>query len=181
MIPWLKTNPEKAVFGVPGAGSIPHLYGLEFNKAAGLDMRMLQLRGGAPIATEVLAGNIPLGLAGTGDFAQLHKDGKIRMVAVSGTRRAPGFNDVPTFAEQGFAGLEYNGRVAFFAPPDLAPETQKTFNSAIVTALASPEIAAKLTEVGFVPTPGRPEDLTARIERDLKKWDPLIAASGVRK
>lgn len=181
LIAWLKANPDKAVYAVPGAGSIPHLYSLELAKAAGLDMRMLQMRGGAPVANDLLAGQIPLGVAGTADFAELHRAGQIKIVAVSGPKRAPGFNDVPTFGEQGFAGFESNGWIAFFAPPGMAKELQAELSRAIAAALREPLTAERLAPLGMVATPSTPDDLKALIEADIRKWEPLIEAAGVKK
>lgn len=178
---WMKANPDKAVYGVPGAGSIPHLYSLELAKATGVDMRMLQMRGGAPIANDLLGGQIPLGVAGTAEFAELHRAGKVKLIAVSGTKRAPGLDDVPTFADQGFKGFESNGWIAFFAPPGLSPDIQKLLSDAIATALKDPATTARLAPLGMVATPSTPDDLKSQIERDIKKWEPLIEAAGVKK
>lgn len=178
---WMKANPDKAVYGAPGAGSIPHLYSLELARAAGVDMRMLQMRGGAPIANDLLAGQIPLGVAGTAEFAELHRAGKVKMIAVSGTKRAPGLDDVPTFADQGFKGFEANGWIAFFAPPGLRPDIQKLLSDAIATALRDPTTTARLAPLGMVATPSTPDDLRSLIERDIQKWEPLIEAAGVKK
>ncbi len=181
LLTWLKANPDKAVYAVPGAGSIPHLYSLELAKAAGLDMRMLQMRGGAPVANDLLAGQIPLGVAGTADFAELHRAGQIRIVAVSGPKRAPGFDDVPTFAEQGFPGFEANGWIAFFAPPGMAKDLQAELSRAIAAALREPLTAERLAPLGMVATPSTPDDLKSQIEADIRKWEPLIEAAGVKK
>lgn len=181
LVAWMKANPEKAVYGVPAAGSIPHLYSLQLAKSAGIDMRMLAMRGGAPIANDLLAGQIPFGVAGTADFGELHKAGKIRIVAVSGTKRAPGFDDIPTFAEQGHQGFESNGWLAFFAPPGMAQDLQKVLSDAITAALKDAEVGKRLTNFGFILTPGGPDDLKGLVERDIAKWDPLITAAGVKK
>lgn len=181
LIVWLKANQDKAVYGVPGAGSIPHLYSLELAKAAAIDMRILQARGGAPVANDLLTGTIPLGVAGTADFAELHRSGKIRIVAVSGRKRAPGFDDVPTFAEQGFEGFEANGWIAFFAPPGMSKDIQKTLSDAIANALSEPVTRERLALLGMVATPSSPDELGAQINRDIQKWEPLIEAAGVKK
>ncbi len=178
---WLKANTDKAVYGVPGAGSIPHLYALQLAKAASVEMRMLQMRGGAPVANDLLAGQIPLGIAGTGDFAELHKAGKLKIVAVSGSKRAPGFDDVPTFAEQGFQGFESNGWISFFAPPGMSKDLQAMLSDAIANALKDPVTIERLAPLGMVATPSTPDGLKAQIEKDIQKWEPLIEAAGVKK
>lgn len=181
LITWMKANPDKAVYGVPAAGSIPHLYSLQLAKTAGIDMRLLAMKGGAPIANDLLAGQIPFGVAGLADFGELHKADKIKVVAVSGTKRAPGFEDVPTFGEQGMAGFESNGWLAFFAPPGMAKDVQVLLSGALIKALGDKETSARLTGLGFIVTPGGPDELKALVERDIKKWGPLIEAAGVKK
>lgn len=180
-VAWAKSNPDKGVYGVPAAGSIPHLYSLKLAKSAGLDMRMLPMKGGGPIANELIAGQIPLGAAGTADFSELHRAGNLRLIAVSGSRRAPGLDDVATFAEQGFAGFDSNGWLAFFGPPGMSKEVQDLLSDAVRKALQDPDVNARLTVFGFIVTPGGPDDLRAQIERDIKQWEPLIEAAGVKK
>lgn len=181
LLAWMKVNPDKAVYAVPGLGSIPHLYGQQLAKSQAIDMRMLQMRGGAPIVNDLLGGQIPMGIAGTADFAELHRSDKIRMVAVSGTRRAPGFDDVPTFAEQGFPGFEANGWIAVFGPKGMAKDLQDLFADAVAKALRDTEVQSRLIALGMIPKPGTPADLTAQIERDIAKWEPLIEAAGIKK
>ena len=181
LLAWMKANPEKSVYAVPGLGSIPHLYGLQLDRAHALDMRMLQMRGGAPIANDLLAGQIPMGVAGTADFAELHRGDRIKIVAVSGTSRAPGFEDVPTFAEQGFPGFESNGWIAVFGPKGMAKDLQDLLADAIAKALRDPDVQARLIALGMIPKPGTPADLVAQIERDIVKWEPLIEAAGIKK
>ena len=181
LLAWMKSNPDKAVYAVPGLGSIPHLYGLQLEKSQAIDMRMLQMRGGAPITNDLLAGQIPMGIAGTADFAELHRSDRIKIVAVSGTKRAPGFDDVPTFAEQGFPGFESNGWIAVFAPKGMAKNLQDLFADAVNKALGDPHVQSRLISLGMIPKPGTPADLVAQIERDIAKWEPLIEAAGIKK
>ena len=181
LLAWMKANPDKAVYAVPGLGSIPHLYGLQLAKAHDIDMRVLQMRGGAPITQDLLGGQFPLGIAGTADFVELHRSGQVRIVAVSGTQRAPGFDDVPTFGQQGFPGYESNGWIAVFAPKGVPKPIQDTLSEALAKALRDPEVQAKFTQLGMIPTPGTSADLTAQLERDVAKWEPLIEAAGIKK
>lgn len=180
LLAWLKANPDKAAYGVPGIGSLPHLYGLRLSKASGQPFTVVPFRGTPPIATEILGGRLAMGLAGVADFAELHKAGQLRIVAASGTTRPPGLADVPTFRELGQSGLDQNGWVGFFAPPGTPAPIRARYNAEIAAVLRDPAVVERLQEIGFLPDPGTPEELRQLIETDIATWRPLIKEAGVK-
>src|SRR5262245_40130516 len=159
LIAWLKANPDKANYGVPAAGSLPHLYGIALSKVAKVPMVMAPFRGGAPIATAVIGGQIAVGIAATADFAEQHRAGTLRIVALSGTQRMPTLPDVPTFAELGLKGFEENGWNGFFAPARTSAAVVAAYNRAINDALQSPDVAKKLENLGYLIRLSTPEEL----------------------
>lgn len=180
LLAWLRENPDQASYGVPAAGSLPHLFGVQLAETTGLPLNMVAFRGGAPIATALVGGQVAAGISAPGDFGELHKAGKLKIVAASGTQRGPGLEDVPTFAELGHEGFEENGWNGFFAPKGTPAEVVDIYNKAIVEILADPAVVKKLEEFGFIVTSSTPEELHALIESGRKKWGPLIEAAGVK-
>jgi tripartite-type tricarboxylate transporter receptor subunit TctC len=181
LVTWLQNNPDKANYGVPAAGSLPHLYGLQFAKAIGVKMVMAPYRGGAPIANDLIGGQIAAGLSATADFVEQHEAGRLRIVALSGTRRMPTIPDVPTFGEVGLDGFDENGWNGFFAPADTPPDVIKRYNAAINEALTSADVALKLQNLGFLVSTSTPADLGKQLVRERDKWRPLLIEAGAMK
>jgi tripartite-type tricarboxylate transporter receptor subunit TctC len=175
---WLRANPGQANAGVPALGSLPHLTALAYGKAIGATLTMVPYRGGAPIAQELIGGRIPLGLGAAADFAALHQAGELRLLAVTGTRRAPGLADVPTFAEAGLPGFEANAWNGFFAPAGTPEPVIAALNAAITAALAEPGLRTRLEQLALIAAPATPAELRGFILRDRATFGPLIEAAG---
>lgn len=96
-VPWARANPAKASFGSPGAGSLPHFFGLLFARSAGVEMVHVPFKGGAPLVIDLVGGHVAAGVSPVTDYLEQHRNGKLRLLATSGDRRsAPG---VATFVE----------------------------------------------------------------------------------
>lgn len=176
---WLRANPTRANFGVPAIGSLPHLTGIGYGRAIGLELNVVPYRGGAPIAQDLLGGNLAVGIAAAADFAAVHQGGQARLLAVTGTQRAPGLPDVPTFAEAGLAGFEANAWTGFFAPPNTPEAIVAPMAAAIRAILADATVRARLEAVALIAAPSDGATLRAWLERDRAAFRPLLAAAGL--
>ncbi|MBA3403914.1 MAG: ABC transporter substrate-binding protein [Gemmatimonadaceae bacterium] len=181
LVAWLKGNPDKANYGVPAPGSLPHLYALQVARVAGVPMTMVPFRGGAPIATALIGSQIPAGLSAVADFAEQHRGGALRIVALSGTQRMPTLPDVPTFAELGLKGFDENGWNGFFAPAGTPAAVIERYNAAIVAALRDADVKAKLEALGFLVTTSTAQALGKQVADEREKWKPLLVEAGVVK
>lgn len=177
---WLRANPSRANFGVPALGSLPHLTGINFSRAIGLPLEVVPYRGGAPIAQDLLAGNLPIGIAAAADFAGVHQGGQARLLAVTGRVRAPGLPDVPTFTEAGLAGFEANAWTGFFAPPGTPDSLVQPVARAIHTILDEPAVRARLEQVALIAAPSDGATLRSWLERDRAAFAPLLASAGLQ-
>lgn len=177
LVAWLKANPAKAQFGSPGAGALPHFFGLLVGQKAGVEMTHIAYRGGAPAVQDLVAGQIPMVSSTSSDFVELHQAGQIRVIATSGRERLPQLPDVPTFAESGMdiVGL---GWYAMFAPAKTPPDVVDRLNKALVNAINQPDVKTRLQALGFVPTGTTPQQLGAIQKADAAMWAPVIKASG---
>jgi tripartite-type tricarboxylate transporter receptor subunit TctC len=166
---------------VPAPGSLPHLYALQVARAAGVPMTMVPFRGGAPIATALIGSQIPAGLSAVADFAEQHRGGALRIVALSGTQRMPTLPDVPTFAELGLKGFDENGWNGFFAPAGTPAAVIERYNAAIVAALKDADVKAKLEALGFLVTSSTAQALGKQVADEREKWRSLLVEAGVVK
>jgi tripartite-type tricarboxylate transporter receptor subunit TctC len=163
LIAWLRANPTKVQFGSPGAGALPHFFGLLVGRAAGVEMTHIAYKGTPPSLTDLMAGQIPMATSTTSEFVELHRAGKIRVIATSGKERLPQLPDVPTFLESGIdiVGLGWYG---IFAPAKTPEAVISRLNKALVAALAQPDMQEKLQIFGLTPTGTTPQELAANPE-----------------
>ena len=177
LVAWLKANPGKANFGTPGAGTLPHLFGLMFAKAAGVPLQHIAYKGGVLALTDLMGSQIPIVMLSTNELADLHKAGRIRVLATSGVQRLTFLPDIPTFKESGYE-IEGGGWWGFFAPAGTPTATVSKLSGAIARIVQDDEVKARIAQIGLKPTGTSPEDF-ARIQReDIERWTPPAKASG---
>jgi tripartite-type tricarboxylate transporter receptor subunit TctC len=177
LLAWLKANPGKATFGGPGAGGLPHFFGLLVGRAAGVEMTFVPYKGTANSLTDLISGQTPMVVGLASDLVQLHKDGKIRVVATGDRERFADLPDVPTFSE---SGIDIVGRGWFgvYAPANTPPAIVERLNRSIVGILQSPKVRERVTALGLRPTGTSPAALAEAQKTDLDRWGPVIKASG---
>src|SRR5438552_6066751 len=177
-VSWAKSHPTQVSFGTPAAGSLPHFIGVMIGRAAGIDMVHIGYKGVAPLATDLIGGQIPAGVDAVSDVVELHRAGKLRVIATSGAQRSPLLPGVPTFKEQGFPDAEGSGWIAMYAPAKTSKPLIDKWSTVIVKALRTPELRERLNNPGLEPTGTTPEELTAIMAADTARWAPVIKASG---
>ena len=177
LVAWLKANPASAQYGSPGAGALPHFFGLLFGRAAGVEMTHIAYKGTAPALSDLLGGQIPMVSSTVSDFLELHRAGKIRVIATSGEERTTDLPDVPTFKESGI-DIVGSGWYGMFAPARTPPDVIARLNAALVAALAQPDLKARISGFGLKPTGTSPAQLAAIQKADADKWAPIVKASG---
>jgi len=177
LVAWLKANPRKAQFGSPGAGALPHFFGLMFGKAAGIEMTHIAYKGGTPAIADLLGGQIPIVSSTASEFIQLHQEKKLRVIGTSDVERSIGLQDVPTFKESGI-DIVGTSWYAMFAPAKTPDATIARLNKAIVEAVKSPDFRKRQLEWGLNPTGTSPEELGRIQKADAERWAPVVKASG---
>ncbi len=175
---WLKANPDQHNFGVPAAGSIPQFAGLVVGDALGVELLPIPYKGGAPLVQDLLGGQVPIGMGPLPDLIEYHRAGRLRVLAVSGTRRARAAPGIPTFRELGLNGIDRNPWIAYFGPAGLPPAFVTDFNAAVRNAMDAPEARERFARLGIEATPTQPEELRKWVEDALAHWGRVIRASG---
>lgn len=178
LIAWLKANPAQANFGSPAPGSLPHFFGLMVGNATGVEMVHVPYKGGAPLATDLMGGQIPVGIDALSDMMELHRAGRIRIIATSGTKRSPLLPDVATFREQGFTSVEGAGWIGVYAPAKTPRAVIDLLSAHMVKIMQMADVRARFLNLGYEPTGTTPEELTAIMAADTARWGPIIKASG---
>lgn len=177
---WAKANPDKANFGSPAPGSLPHFFGVMIGKGIGVEMTHVAYRGGAPMLNELMGGQIAAGLDTHIELIELNKAGRIRVLATAGATRSALLPDVPTMREVGFPQVEGTGWYAFYAPARTPPGTIAALNKAIVAVANQPDVRERLARLGVEVETSTPEGLAKLMASESAKWGPVIKASGFK-
>jgi tripartite-type tricarboxylate transporter receptor subunit TctC len=182
LIELIKKSPGKYSYGSSGVGSILHLCGAEFAAdAGGLQMVHVPYKGSAPMDTDLLGGQISMAFDATPTAMPLALAGKVRALGAGMATRIPSMPRLPTLQEQGIKGYECYTWNAIIAPAGTPKPIVAKLNAAINTAMANPKVSAALEKAGIDPTPGStPESTQQFIDAELKKWAPIVKASGAR-
>lgn len=179
LVAWVKVNPAQANYGTPAAGTLPHFFAVLFGREANLDLRHVSYKGTAAAMTDLLGGQIPMLFTATSELLEMHKAGRIRVIATSGTVRSPFLPDVPTFREAGY-NIQGTGWHGLFAPIRTPADVLNRLNRAAVAAVQKPEVRDRLLGMGFQPTGTSREALAEIQRRDSELWAPAVKASGFR-
>jgi tripartite-type tricarboxylate transporter receptor subunit TctC len=177
---WAKANPTKAGYATSGAGSLPHFFGVLLGRGIGVEMVHVPYKGSAAYTNDLLGGQVATAVDAIADLTELHRAGKVKILASSGAARSTALPDVPTFNELGVKGVEAMGWFGFFAPAKTPKPIVDALNSAINKALQSPDVAAKLSGLGMDPATGTPEQFAKILADDYNKWGPIVKASGFK-
>lgn len=174
---WSKANPDKAVYGSPGAGSMPHLIGVLVGKGSGVELRHVAYRGSAPGIQDLLGGQIASFLGPTGDVVAHSKAGKVRVLATSGAERSSFLPDVPTMREQG-SKIALREWYAFFLPAKASADTAQRASSALRSVLGDAEVVEFAKQFGLEAQGSTPQQLATLLKADSAEWGGLVKETG---
>ena len=182
-VAYANANPGKPSYGHAGVGSIQHLAGELFKSLAGTpDIVQVPYRGTGPLITDVLAGQVQMGTPGvTGQVIELHRSGKMRVLAVTSPTRLAAAPELPTAAEQGFPGVTVIGSLGLLAPAGTPKEIIEQIARATRTVVAEPAFMQMLIEAGIEPTlDSNPEKFRQSLAADVALWTPVVKALGIK-
>jgi tripartite-type tricarboxylate transporter receptor subunit TctC len=177
-VAWSKAHPDKAAYATSGAGSLPHFFGVLLSREIGVDMVHVAYKGSGAYTNDLLGGQVPAAVDALADLTELHRAGKVRILASSGATRSTALPDVPTFKELGLASVEATGWFGFFAPAKTPKGIIDALNGAINAALKSPDIVERLSALGLDPATSTPEEFGRILVDDDSKWARIVKASG---
>jgi tripartite-type tricarboxylate transporter receptor subunit TctC len=175
-----KKQPGKIAIGTPPSPTLNYFATKLFNLVAGVDTVTVTYRGTAPLTTDVIGGQVPLGVDTIPAAISNVQAGQLRAIAVTGPTRSAALPDVPTSAESGlpaFEALQYYGLTA---PAGVPRPIVDRLNKELRTMLATDDFKKRLIEAGDDPAPSTPEEYAANIKREEGKWAALIKKLGLK-
>jgi tripartite-type tricarboxylate transporter receptor subunit TctC len=168
MIAYAKGRPGQLALGYTDNSTV--LFGEMFKAGAGVSIRMVPYKGGAPMLVDVMGGHIQLGATGAGSAHPHYKASKIRVLAVSENKRSPSLPEVPTIAESGVPGFNVQVWIAVMGPKGMPPAIINRLNAEFVKVLAEPAVATRLLELGTVPRGSSPAEAAQMLRADAEMW-----------
>ena len=179
-VTWLKANPQKANFGSPAPGSLPHFFGEMLSRDAKADMVHVPFAGGSALMNALMGGQVSAGIDVLLEALEAHKSGKVRILAISGDKRSAVLPDVPTFKESGFPNIVASGWFAMYAPAKTSAASIEAINRALNKALTHPEVLDRFGKLALEAGGGSAADLTKLEQASTARWAPVVKATGFR-
>ena len=179
LIAYAKANPGKVTMASFGTGSASHLAGELFKFMAGIDMVHIPYRGGAPMTTDLIGGQVNVGFDVMVTALPQVRSGKLRALGVLGRKRFDLLPDVPTIAET-LPGYEASTWAGIGVPRGTPPEIIERLNREVKEGLGQADIKARLADVGTVPMVLSPEEFRAYIAAEFEKWDKVVKVAGIK-
>jgi tripartite-type tricarboxylate transporter receptor subunit TctC len=147
---------------------------------AGTSLVGVPYKGGGPAVTDLLGGHVQVYFATIPSVLQHIETGRLRALAVTGSRRTAELPNVPTAAEAGLPGFEVTAWFGLFAPAKTPKPIVDRLNAEVVKILAMPEIRQKMAGHGVEPGGGTPEALGSLLVADIAKWGKLVKEAGIK-
>jgi tripartite-type tricarboxylate transporter receptor subunit TctC len=180
LVAYAKANPGKVNFGSAGAGSITHLAGELLKSEAKVDLVHVPYKGAAPAVTDLLAGQVQMGIFDVPVLLSHLRAGKLKALSITSATRAPTLPDVPTTAEGGYPNVTSDNWYGLIVPAATPAEVQKRLNAAAIAALQSPHIKEQYEKVGGIPSPGTPQAYATFLAAEQQKWSRIVSAIGFK-
>ena len=169
--------PGKVTAGLPGSGSIV----IEMLKLRGkVNLNLIPYKGGAPAVNDLVAGNVNLLAATIATYGGFVKSGRLRLLATSGPARHPDYPDVPTFAEAGMPGVEYEQWFGMMAPAKLPQPVSNSLGAAIAEAIKEPDVRERFNRLALDPFFVGPREFNARVLGDAARWKKVVDDAGIK-
>jgi tripartite-type tricarboxylate transporter receptor subunit TctC len=172
-----KANPGKLNFGF-GQGTLPQLVGEMFKRAAGVDILNVPYKGGAQAVTDMLGGRIHMNIGTASTLMPLHRAGKLRAIAYTGTKRFPGLPEVPTMIESGLPDVTSVTYYGILGRGGLSSEIVGAVNHAINQSLKSEALRTAMAKLGFAVKTVSPREYATLLADESKKWTEIAKATG---
>ena len=178
LIAYLKANPGKVSYGSAGIGSIEHLSGELFRSMTGTEMTHIPYKGGAPMMTDLLGGQIQMAIETSGSAAPHVRAGKVRALSVTTAARSPAFPDLPTVEEAGLKGYVVTTWYGLLVPKATPPEIVAKLQAQVAAILKTPDMKARFDGIG-AEAGGMPSaQFAAFIRSETVQWAKVVKESG---
>ena len=180
LIALAKSRPGTLTFASAGNGQSNHLSGEIFKSMAGIDMIHVPYKGSAPGLTDTVAGSTSIMFVDILSALPHIKSGRLKALGVTGTVRSPALPDVPTIQESGLPDFNGNTWLGMVAPAGTPREIVMRLSAETSKVLNAPDMRERLLAQGVEPVGSTPEQATAHLEAEMKRYAAAVKASGAK-
>jgi tripartite-type tricarboxylate transporter receptor subunit TctC len=180
LIAYAKTHPGKLAYGSAGNGSTSHLTTEYFKLITGTDILHVPYKGVGPMLTDLVSGQLSIGLNGAPAVMAHVNSGRLRALAVTSLKRLEALPQVPTLDEAGVHGFDASGWYGVVVPAGTPQPIVARLNGEIARAMQTPELRMRLDSEGALPAPGTPEEFAAFIRAEIARWDAVLKRAGMQ-
>lgn len=180
LIALARSRPGEISYASPGAGNSSHLAGELFNSMAKVKILHVPYKGMAPAVVSTVSGEAPILYASIPPILPHVRSNRVRVLGVGNAQRIPTLPDVPTISEAGLPGYEAYAWGGMIGPANMPRDVVMKLNAAIVDTLKQKDVIDKMLADGTVPTPSSPEEFTAYMKAELKKWGAVVKMANIK-
>lgn len=180
LVAYAKAHPGEVNYASQGSGSVPHVGTELLKQMTGTDMVHVPYKGSGPAIQDVLSGRVQLFVTTPPSVIGHVQQGKLRAIAVAGRDRHPMIPDVPTSAEQGFAGFELDAWVSLFAPAGTPDAAIQKLTAALEAGLKQPSVIKTATDAGVQVRYQNPAQLAETVKAETAHWSEVIRSADIK-
>jgi tripartite-type tricarboxylate transporter receptor subunit TctC len=180
LIAMIKSQPGKVSYASSGSGSTIHLSGEMFKNMLKLDIEHIPYKGSAPALTDLMGGQVQMMFDNIPSAIPHIRGGKLRALATTGAKRSPLLPELPTMIEAGLPGYESTAWFGLAFPAGTPKEIIAKMNAEGLKATKSPDFIKRMNDLGYDIVGGSPEQMSSMIQEELKRWGPVVKASGAK-
>jgi tripartite-type tricarboxylate transporter receptor subunit TctC len=177
---WATANPAQANYGVPATGSTLHLAGAMLAKRSGVDLRAVPYRGGGPLLTDLLGGQVPVTFSVVSEVLPHIRAGKLRALAVTAPTRWKALPEVPTMTELGFKEVAFVDWLGWYGPAGVPAARVAQLNAAVGEGMASAAMVEVVGKNGLEPMRLAPDRYAAAVKENHAYWAQVVQATGFK-
>jgi tripartite-type tricarboxylate transporter receptor subunit TctC len=175
-----KMKGGKGSYGSYGNATTSHIYSELVNKRNNLGMVHAAYKGTPPLITDLLGGQINTAVVDLGNTMSHVKAGKLKALAITGTKRNKLVPDVPTFAELGYGEVSQPGRYWLMLPKGTPAATVEKIRTSVLNVLKDPQVQEQMYAMGIEPAAPEREDLAANMRADIDYWKHVVQVTGIK-
>jgi len=180
LIAYAKAHPGQLAYGSAGNGSTSHLTTEYFKLVTGTDILHVPYKGVGPMLTDLVSGQLSMGLNGAPAVMAHVNAGRLRALAVTSLKRLEALPQIQTLDEAGVRGFDASGWYGVVVPAGTPPPIVARLNAEVGRAMQTPELRSRLDNEGALPAPGTPEEFAALIRAEIARWAEALKRAGVQ-
>ena len=176
----VKQDPKRGSIGVPSPVSMGALVIHQLGRQLNLPLQAVPYRGGSPLLADLLGNQIPASGSILPDYLEMHRAGKLKILAHASEKRSVLAPDIPTITEAGYPGYVAVTSFGLYAKAGMPMNVANDYAAIVTEALASAPVVEALHKMGLVPVGGTPAEFHRKVLADRARWAPVIKESGIK-